>query len=480
MNLKFNNKPYIAILFISGFLLVSGYSQVASAQETTQTPIPTLQSTPGATSEPIDTPKPTDQITSPIVDPITPTVEVTPTPTSDPVTSGSSNLTPEGVLAVVIITPPGALTPTPTSGSGFSVDLSDLTLETLVQSLISIALIIIVAILGSRLIYLVLRRLVRRTDTEFDDQLLETIRPQIIWLLAAMGFQFITNRAAFLSGDVFETIYFFLYWFVAAAIAWRSIDFASAWYLDHLTAKERQLPESMVTLLRRLSQITLIFIASAILLGYFGVNILAVSAALGLGGFAIALAAKDSITNIISGFVLMFTQPFEIGDRIDVPAVDTWGDVIEIGMRSTKVITRDNRLVIIPNSAVVDNYVVNYSQPDPTYRLQTDIGIGSGENIADVVRILNDSVRRVEGVLADKNVDVLFTGFGDSSNTFRVRWWVASYADKRRVTHNVCTAIQEAADKEGIDMPYTTFTLDNQLKINPDDIDEITQSPASE
>jgi small-conductance mechanosensitive channel len=291
-----------------------------------------------------------------------------------------------------------------------------------------------------------------------------------------MGFQFITLRAAFLSGDVFETIYFLLYWFVAAAIAWRSIDFASAWYLDHSDDKNHKLPESMVTLLRRLSQITLIFIASAILLGYFGVNILAVSAALGLGGFAIALAAKDSITNVISGFVLMFTQPFQIGDRIDVPAVDTWGDVVEIGMRSTKVITRDNRLVIIPNSAVVDNYVVNYSQPDPTYRLQTDIGIGSGENIADVVRILHDSVRQVEGVLADKNVDILFTGFGDSSNTFRVRWWVASYADKRRVTHSVCTAIQEAADKEGIDMPYTTFTLDNQLKINPDDIDDIANS----
>jgi small conductance mechanosensitive channel len=124
--------------------------------------------------------------------------------------------------------------------------------------------------------------------------------------------------------------------------------------------------------------------------------------------------------------------------------------------------------------------VVNYSEPDPTYRLQTDIGIGSGENIEDVVRILQETVRKVEGVLPDKNVDVLFTGFGESSNTFRVRWWVASYADKRRVTHKVCTAIQEAADKEGIDMPFTTYTLDNQLKINPDDIDELTQSPASE
>ena len=175
----------------------------ASAQDVTPTPIPTRQSTPGPTSEPIGTPSSSDESNNPIVDPTIPTGTVTPTPTSDAGTNGSINLTPEGVLAVVIITP--APETTPSSGSGISVDLSDLTLETLVQSLISIAVIIIVAILGSRLIYLVLRRLVRRTETEFDDQLLETIRPQIIWLLAAMGFQFITLRASFLSGDVFET-----------------------------------------------------------------------------------------------------------------------------------------------------------------------------------------------------------------------------------------------------------------------------------
>jgi len=455
--------PLIALVILIICLLLAGLGGIAvtHAQEE-PTPAPTTQGTPETTRAPINTPgngiTPTDEMMSPIAGTITPTVTVTLTPTT---ASGSSDITPEAFIAVMLITP--TIEATPTSTSGLSVDLSNLTLETLVQSLITVVVVIIVAVLGSRFIYLVLRRLIKRTDSEFDDQLLETIRPQIIWLLAAIGFQFVTNRADFISGDVFQTIYFLLYWFVIVAIVWRSIDFASFWYLDQYTKEDHKLPESMVPLLRRISKIILIFIASAIFLGYFGVNILAISTALGLGGFAIALAAKDTITNIISGFVLMFAQPFKVGDRIDVPAVDAWGDVVEIGMRTTKVLTRDNRLVVIPNSSVVDNNVVNYSQPDPTYRLQTDIGIGSGENIADVVRILQDTVRQVEGVLPDKNVDVLFTGFGDSSNTFRVRWWVASYADKRRVTHKVCTAIQEAAAKEGIDMPYTTFTLDNQV-----------------
>jgi small-conductance mechanosensitive channel len=129
---------------------------------------------------------------------------------------------------------------------------------------------------------------------------------------------------------------------------------------------------------------------------------------------------------------------------------------------------------MIPNTSIVDANVVNYSLPDPTYRLQTDIGIGAGENIPDVVRSLTEAVRAVDGVLADKAVDVLFTGFGDSSNTFRVRWWVPSYADKRRVTHRVCSAIQAVATKEGIDMPYPTYAVDNQLEISAEDAERLS------
>ena len=85
---------------------------------------------------------------------------------------------------------------------------------------------------------------------------------------------------------------------------------------------------------------------------------MAISAALGITGFAIALAAQDTIANIISGLVIMVDHPFKLGDRINIPELDTWGDVVEIGIRSSKVLTRDNRLVIVPNSGIADNSVV--------------------------------------------------------------------------------------------------------------------------
>ncbi|MCK4724501.1 MAG: hypothetical protein KAT29_01805, partial [Anaerolineales bacterium] len=230
-------------LLVALMLFTFGIISVRAQEETPDpTTIPTLQGTPEATRAPSNTPRtgitPTDEMMSPIAGTITPSVTVTPTPTSDSGTSGLANLTPEGLIAVVIITPAVDLTPTPVSG--FSVDLSNLTLETLVRSLISVVVVILVAVLGSRLIYLVLRRLIKRTDSEFADQLLETLRPQIIWLLAAIGFQFVTNRAAFISGDVFNTISFLLYWIVAVAIAWRSLDFASEWYIDHITEEDHK------------------------------------------------------------------------------------------------------------------------------------------------------------------------------------------------------------------------------------------------
>ena len=127
----------------------------------------------------------------------------------------------------------------------------------------------------------------------------------------------------------------------------------------------------------------------------------------------------------------MFDSSFTIGDRIEITGIDTWGDVSAIGMRSTQVRTRDNRLVVVPNSAIVDSTVINYSLPDKTYRLQSDIGIGYDMDIKKTQELIRGTVSKLEGVLKNKPVDVWFTEFGDSSMTFRVRWWVKSYSEKR-------------------------------------------------
>ena len=383
--------------------------------------------------------------------------------------------------AVPTATP--APTSTPTIGSEVSEQVSEsvssIDGQTVLNLVVAFVVVALLAVFGGRLIYSLLRQITKRTATDIDNLILEAVKPLIGWLIAAIGFQIATSQLEFFSDtakDVLESVYFILYLFVAVAAVWRVGDLAVDWYIDqHKEHLDDNLVAQVVPLLKRLSHLALLILGGLILAAHFGVNVLAISAALGITGFAIALAAQDTIANIISGLVIMVDHPFKLGDRINIPELDTWGDVVEIGIRSSKVLTRDNRLVIIPNSGIADNTVVNYSLPDTTYRLQSDIGIGTTMDIPRVHQLIKEAVREVEGVLPDKPVDVWFTEFGDSSNTFRVRWWVETYADKRRVTDSVNAAIQEVALREDIAMPNPTYTLENQLKLSDEDVQRIAK-----
>jgi small-conductance mechanosensitive channel len=407
-----------------------------------------------------------------------------PTPAAtEPAPADSTPAAAEPAEATAAPTAPVAPTPAPDLPEidlGAAADSVNFSLQRLVELAVSIVVVVLAAVYGARLIIWLLRKITRRTKTDVDQILLEAVKPQIGWLIAAIGFQIITSRLDFIEGaakTILENTYFILYLLVVVATAWRVGDAALDWYVaqrgDELN---KNLVQQVFPLLKRLTHIFLAIIFVVILAGHFGVNVLAISAALGLGGFAIALAAQDTISNIISGLVIMFDSPFKIGDRIEVTGLDTWGDVVNIGIRSTQVQTRDNRLVIVPNTAVVDSAVVNYSRPDNTYRLQSDIGIGSGMDISKVQGLIRETVRQLDGILPDKPVDVWFTEFGDSSNTMRVRWWVASYAEKRRSTDSVNAAIQELANREGIDMPNPIYTLENQIRLSDEDVQRIAKA----
>ncbi|NIV28041.1 MAG: mechanosensitive ion channel, partial [Anaerolineae bacterium] len=181
-------------------------------------------------------------------------------------------------------------------------------------------------------------------------------------------------------------------------------------------------------------------------------------------GLAISLAAKDTIADAIAGFIILVDRPFRIGDRIEIQEVGTWGDVVDIGLRTTRIRTRDNRLVIVPNSTIGSNQVVNYTYPDPRYRIQTHVSVAYGTEIETARRLIVETVQKVEGVLQEEPVDALYIEMGDSAMIFRVRWWIESYEDTRRMFDRVHTTLQQALDEAGIESPFPTQTLNVQLE----------------
>ena len=208
-----------------------------------------------------------------------------------------------------------------------------------------------------------------------------------------------------------------------------------------------------------------------VILSHFGVNVTALTASLGIAGLALSLAAQDTLSDAISGFIILMDQPFRIGDRIEISEENTWGDVVAIGTRTTRIRTRDNRMVIVPNSTISKGQVVNYTFPDPEYRVQSDIGIGYGTDIEEARRIIIDTVRQVPDVLPGRPVDALYNQMGESAMIFRVRWWIESYEDTIRIYDRVHTALQQALDAAHIDMPFPTQTVN--LNVGPGTAEQI-------
>jgi small-conductance mechanosensitive channel len=332
----------------------------------------------------------------------------------------------------------------------------------------SLLLVLAGYLIGTWLIRRGLRRLVRRTPTEFDDRLLAAVGGEIRWLVVLVTVHLATASLTFLSAELktlLKDAYFVIGLLLVVRIVFRLIDLADAWAREHSRAAGREGElEPLIVLSTRLGRVILVVLGLSVLLSYLGVNVTAFATALGLGGLAISLAAKDTVADAIAGFIILVDRPFRIGDRIEIQEVGTWGDVTEIGLRTTRIRTRDNRMVIVPNSIIGANQVINYSYPDPQYRVETHVGIAYGTDIETARQVIVDTVRQVEGVLTDRPVDALYIEMGDSAMVFRVRWWIESYRDTRRMFDKVHTALQHALDRAGIDCPFPTQTLNLQIK----------------
>ena len=334
----------------------------------------------------------------------------------------------------------------------------------LVVAVVSAIVVVVVAWFGGKLIVAFLRRMARHSKSTYDGGLVEALGPQVSWLIAGVGFALAAALMPTQDGSnrwLFEQAAFFLVLLGVVVGVSRWFDYS----LDHyVEAKgddiDVNVASQLVPLAKRLASMVISIGAVLIMAGHLGIDVFGLTAALGLSGFAIALALKDTITNIFSGLVIMISRPFVIGDRIDVPSLGVWADVTDIGIRSSTVVTRDNLLVIVPNSKVVDDAVTNYSRPDTSYRLQIDAGLGTDVAMRSAQELIRAAVRDVDGVMQDKPVDVWFTTFADYSNTIRVRWWVESYSKKRASTDAVANAINDVAAREGISMPDPHSTLD--------------------
>jgi MscS family membrane protein len=322
---------------------------------------------------------------------------------------------------------------------------------------ISLFYVIVAYLIGTWLIRWLLPHLVRRTSTVLDDRLLQTSGSELRWLAVVVILGFSTRRLDFVSADLktlLSDIYFLLGLGLTTLILLRLIN------LSAQQARERagkigrkEEAESLITLTIWALRLIVIVFAISLVLTHFGVRITGFAVFLGIVGLVLSLASRDILADIISGAIILLDRPYRIGDRINLPLFETWGNVIDIGMRSTKILTLDNRMIIVPNSQIGKDQIVNYSYPDPSYYDTLNIGVAYDNDVEQVGQLIADTVRSVDGVQTERGIDVLLMEFSENQMLFEISWWLETYKDLNPVRNRVSRAVIQALKDAGVVLP---------------------------
>lgn len=190
---------------------------------------------------------------------------------------------------------------------------------------------------------------------------------------------------------------------------------------------------------------------------YIGLNTINIPLGAVIGLFAvlgvgIGFGLQNLAANFISGVILLLERPVKIGDRLEVNNV--WGDVKHISLRTTLIVTPDNISIIVPNSKLLENEVINYSYGDPKIRLQIEVGIAYGSDCEKATTLLLQTALDNQRVLNHPAPKVWFREFGDSSLNFVLLCWIANAENKFDTISELNYAIDKAFRDHGIEIPF--------------------------
>ena len=226
------------------------------------------------------------------------------------------------------------------------------------------------------------------------------------------------------------------------------------WYRTEIAHRtQTALDDEFIPLFNKLSKIVVFFVGVMIILDKFNVPVSGFIATAGIGSLAVALAAKDTVANMISGFLIMIDRPFRINDRVELSGGQV-GDVQEIGLRCTKILTYDNTILVVPNSDISTARLTNHGYPNPKVKLRLKIGVAYGSDMEKVKRILLDICRQNPRVMDDPEPAAYFMAFGNSSLDLMLIAWVADYRDRFAITDQINMAIQKQFQQERVEIPF--------------------------
>ena len=319
-------------------------------------------------------------------------------------------------------------------------------------------------IVGSYIVWLIIIRVLvsfekKTQKSEFiqiNSQIFTVVRKALLYGLVLVTGTYLIKLFNLL---LLENIFHALMIMLLATPAKDCLLIVLAYFEKNIVDKtETKVDNIIFDLLNKFSGALIYAFAAILALDVLGVNVMPFIAGAGVAGIAIGFAAKDTLSNLIAGVLLIIDRPFEIGDRIEIwsaPAGSaTWGDVIDIGLRATKIKTTDNIIIIIPNNEIMTRDIVNYTSISTKIRVRINVGVAYDADIEKAKDLIKDVAGQAAWISKEPPPKVVVRNFGESSVDLQLRVWIDNARKRMDTISYITDKIKAAFDKNGIEIPY--------------------------
>lgn len=300
-----------------------------------------------------------------------------------------------------------------------------------------------------------IEKLAGRTQSKLDDLVIEELSGPIFSTVVWIGILIASTSAGLQeswSSFSYRTILsvIVLIW-LRASLSLSSLMFTA---MSRDTSRFKKIDIRTEPLLIIVSKLLLLLIGSYVLLEIWGINPVGLLASAGIVGIAVGFAAKDTLANLFSGVFILADRPYKLGDYVNLDSGER-GKVTHIGIRSTRILTRDDIEITVPNGVIGNAKVVNESGgPYPKLRIRLNVQCAYEENLEEVCDFLEKILANEELICKYPSPRVRIRGFADSGIDIQLMGWIDKPEDRGRVLHILYMKVHSGMHEAGYEIPY--------------------------
>ena len=319
----------------------------------------------------------------------------------------------------------------------------------------AIIIVKLLSLLGKK----VIKPFVTGTDNHLDDVIFYSLEAPVKFAIILLGIWIAIHRLVYPDSfvKVVDNAYSIL---IVLDITWFFGRLFSSLLQVYWGKQSNGQGNKMMPIIKRTILVIVWLIGIVMALSNVGVNISALLGTLGIGGIAFALAAQDTVKNVFGAFTILTDKPFSIGDTIRVDSYE--GTVVDVGVRSTKIMNYDKRIITFPNYKITDTSIVNISS-EPMRRVVLNLGLTydtTSEKMKEALELLKSIPKRVENVSSNpSDIVAVFTEYSDSALVIMYIYFIEKQGDILGVTSNMNMEILAAFNKAGLNLAFPTRTV---------------------